>query len=68
MKKKEKESKLFAITDYLIKKHNITEPVKLQKILYFLYLEYLKEKKKNFLKKSLKHEYMAQFWEMCTII
>lgn len=42
-KKVEKENKLFAITNYLIQKHNITEPVKLQKILYFLYLEYWKE-------------------------
>lgn len=47
MKKIEKEDRLFAITDYLVQKHKITEPVKIQKILYFLYLEYLKEKKKK---------------------
>ncbi|MBE4704008.1 Panacea domain-containing protein [Spiroplasma platyhelix] len=44
--KKEKietQNKLFSITSYLIQEHKITEPVKLQKILYFLYLEYLKE-------------------------
>jgi|GEM_PF-719683 len=39
----EKQDNLFSITNYLIQKHKITEPVKLQKILYFLYLEYLKE-------------------------
>lgn len=43
----EKENKLFSIVSYLINKHKITEPVKLQKILYFLYLEYLKEKKEK---------------------
>lgn len=47
MTKVEKEDKLFSITNYLIQKHKITEPVKLQKILYFLYLEYLKENNKK---------------------
>lgn len=47
VEKIEKENKLFSITSYLIQKHNITETVKLQKILYFLYLEYLKENNKK---------------------
>lgn len=39
----EKKDKLFSIVSYLINNHKITEPVKLQKILYFLYLDYLKQ-------------------------
>ncbi|WP_426605644.1 Panacea domain-containing protein [Spiroplasma endosymbiont of Glossina fuscipes fuscipes] len=34
---------IFSITKYLVEKYNIKEPVKLQKILYFLYLDYLKQ-------------------------
>ncbi|MCL6429045.1 hypothetical protein LT335_00606 [Spiroplasma sp. JKS002669] len=44
MEKIEVQNKLFAITDYIIKRHKVTDSVKIQKILYFLYLEYLKEK------------------------
>ncbi|MBH8623395.1 MULTISPECIES: Panacea domain-containing protein [Spiroplasma] len=36
-------NKLFSIVSYLINNHKITEPVKLQKVLYFLYLDYLKQ-------------------------
>ncbi|WP_458258308.1 Panacea domain-containing protein [Spiroplasma endosymbiont of Dactylopius coccus] len=43
MKKKEIKNNLLSITKYLVEKYKIIQPVKLQKILYFLYLDYLKE-------------------------
>lgn len=43
MKKKEIRDNLLSITKYLVEKYKIIKPVKLQKILYFLYLDYLKE-------------------------
>jgi len=43
MKKKEIKNNLLSITKYLVENYKIIQPVKLQKILYFLYLDYLKE-------------------------
>lgn len=38
---------LLSITKYIVEKHNIKLSVKLQKILYFLYIEYLKKYNKK---------------------
>lgn len=43
---------LLSITKYIVEKHNIKLSVKLQKILYFLYLEYLKENNKKLFKEQ----------------
>ncbi|WP_375317800.1 Panacea domain-containing protein [Spiroplasma endosymbiont of Virgichneumon dumeticola] len=42
-KAEELNDELFSITKYLIEKYKIMFSVKLQKVLYFLYLKYLKE-------------------------
>lgn len=42
-----KEDKTLSITKYIVENHNIKLSVKLQKILYFLYLDYLKENNKK---------------------
>lgn len=43
MEKKEIDDNLLSITKYLVEKHRIKLSVKIQKILYFLFLDYLKE-------------------------
>lgn len=42
-KSEELNDELFSITKYLIEEYKIMFSVKLQKVLYFLYLKYLKE-------------------------
>jgi len=39
----EKDDKLLSISRYIVEKYRMSESVKLQKILYILYIEYLKE-------------------------
>lgn len=43
VKKKFNNDILLSITKYIVEKYKITQPVKLQKMLYFLYLDYLKQ-------------------------